>query len=145
MADLKISELPVLQAPDLNTVDAIALADLSASETRQIDTKKFISEGVSRIIDDGIIPGAKLVPDSVTAKEIAPDAVTDSELADNAVDTAAIQNLAVTNSKIAPGVDGAKLIDDTVTASKIPSSSLDSRLVCQRPSTRPSSAKLLYL
>lgn len=125
MADLKISELPVLNGPDLNAVDAVALADLSASETRQIDTKQFLEEGTSRVIDDGIIPGEKLVPDSVTAKEIAPDAITDSELADNAVDTASIQDLAVTNSKIALGVDGAKLINDTVTASKIPSSSLD--------------------
>ena len=125
MADLKISELPVLDGADLDAVDEMALADLSASETRRIDTKKFLENGISRVIADGTIPGAKLVPDSVTSKEIGPDAVTASELADNAVDTAAIQDGAVTDPKVANGINGAKLTDDTVTASKIPASSLD--------------------
>lgn len=125
MADLKISELPVLDGTDLDAVDEMALADLSASETRRIDTKKFLENGISRVIADGTIPGAKLVPDSVTSKEIGPDAVTDSELADNAVDTAAIQDGAVTDPKVAYGINGAKLTNDTVTASKIPASSLD--------------------
>lgn len=125
MADLKISELPVLAGADLDAVDEMALADRSASETRRIDAKKFLEEGVGRVIDDGVIPGAKLTPDSVTSKEIGTDAVSADELADNSVDTAAIQNGAVTNPKVAYGIDGAKLIDDTVTASKIPSASLD--------------------
>ena len=123
--DLKISELPVLDGADLDAVDEMALADLSASETRRIDAKKFLENGISRVIADGTIPGAKLVPDSVTAKEIGPDAVTASELADNAVDTAAIQDGAVTDPKIANGINGAKLTDDTVTASKISAASLD--------------------
>lgn len=123
--DLKISELPVLAGSDLDAVDEMALADRSASETRRIDAKKFLENGISRVIDDGVIPGAKLVPDSVTSKEIGTDAVTADELADNSVDTAAIQDGAVTNPKVAFGIDGAKLIDDTVTASKIPSTSLD--------------------
>ena len=123
--DLKISELPVLDGTDLDAVDEMALADLSASETRRINTKEFLEDGISRVIADGTIPGAKLVPDSVTAKEIGPDAVTDSELADNAVDTAAIQDGAVTDPKVAYGINGAKLTNDTVTASKIPASSLD--------------------
>ena len=125
MADLKISELPVLDGTDLDAVDEMALADLSASETRKINTKEFLEDGISGVIADGTIPGAKLVPDSVTAKEIGPDAVTDSELADNAVDTAAIQDGAVTDPKVAYGINGAKLTNDTVTASKIPASSLD--------------------
>ena len=72
--DLKISELPVLDGADMDAVDEMALADLSASETRRIDAKKFLENGISRVIADGTIPGAKLVPDSVTAKEIGPAA-----------------------------------------------------------------------
>ena len=123
--DLKISELPVLDGADLDAVDEVALADLSASETRRIDAKKFLENGISRVIADGTIPGAKLVPDSVTAREIGPNAVTASELGDNAVDTAAIQDGAATDPKVAYGINGAKLTNDTVAASKIPASSLD--------------------
>ena len=125
MADLKISELPALDGADLDAVDEVALADLSASETRRINTKKFLENGISRVIADGTIPGAKLVPDSVTAREIGPNAVTASELGDNAVDTAAIQDGAATDPKVAYGINGAKLTNDTVAASKIPASSLD--------------------
>ena len=125
MADLKISELPVLDGADLDAVDEMALADLSASETRRINTKKFLENGTSRVIADGTIPGAKLVPDSVTAREIGPGAVTASELASGAVVTVAIQDGAVTDPKIANGINGAKLTDDTVTASKISAASLD--------------------
>lgn len=156
--------MPKLLGVDLEAADDLAVADYSASETRRLTAKDLIQNGV-QLIDDGTIPGAKLVTDSITALQIAPDAVTDSELADDSVDTAAIQdaavindkvaldtltgdrlvdsaitarelgddsvdtaaiiNLAVTNDKIADGVDGGKLIDDTVTASKIPASSLD--------------------
>lgn len=105
-------------------VDLVAVADLSASETKKLTSKELLQNGV-KLIDDGVIPGAKLAPDSVTAKEVAPNAIGASELADGAVDTAAVADLAITNSKIAPGVDGAKLTDDTVTAAKIPAGSLN--------------------
>jgi hypothetical protein len=124
VADLRISELPPLSGADLAATDLVPIADLSASETKKLTGKELIQNGVV-LIDDGTIPGAKLVPDSVTALELAPDSVTASELADGSVDTAAVMDLAITNSKIAPGVDGAKLTNDTVTAAKIPASSLD--------------------
>ena len=124
MADTRISDLPALAGTDLTGTDVLPVADLSASETKKLTAKDLVQNGVG-LIDDGTIPGAKLVADSVTAAQLAPDSVTDSELADNAVDTAAIADAAVTNSKIAAGVDGAKLTDDTVTAAKIPAASLD--------------------
>ena len=110
--------MPVLLPADAEATDDLAVADYSSSETRRLTLKGAIQKGVT-LIDDAQIPGAKLLPDSVTAKEIAPNAVTASELADNAVDTTAIVDLAVTNSKIAAGVDGAKLIADSVTAAQI--------------------------
>ena len=124
MADTRISDLPALAAGDLAGVDVVAIADLSASETKKLSAQDLAQAGIG-LIADGSIPGAKLVSNSVTSLQLAPDAVTDVELADNAVDTAAIADAAVTNSKIASGVDGAKLTDDTVTAAKIPASSLD--------------------
>ena len=124
MADTRISDLPALAGSDLMGIDLVAVADLSASETKKLTAKDLVQNGVG-LIDDNTIPGAKLVSNSVTSLQLAPDAVTDVELADNAVDTAAIADAAVTNSKIASGVDGAKLTDDTVTAAKIPASSLD--------------------
>ena len=124
MADLRISQLPPLSGADLAASDLVAVADLSASETKKLTSKELIQDGIL-LIDDGTIPGGKLVVDSVTGDQLAPNSVTDSELADNAVDTAAIQDSAVTDAKIASGVDGAKLTNDTVTASKIPTASLD--------------------
>jgi len=124
VADLRISELPSLSGTDLAATDLVPVADLSASETKKLTGKELIQNGIA-LIDNGTIPGAKLVSNSVTALQLGPDSVTASELADGSVDTAALIDLAVTNSKIAPGVDGAKLTNDTVTAAKIPSSSLN--------------------
>ena len=124
MADLRVSELPVLVGTDLAATDLLPVADVSASETRKLTAKELIQSGL-HLIDNDILDGAKLVPDSVTAAQIAPNAVTASELADASVDTNALVDLAVTNSKIAAGVDGAKLLDDTVTAAKVPAASLD--------------------
>ncbi len=99
--DLRISELPSLLQEDLDGVDRLAVADLSASETKQIKTVDLVEEVLVRILDDGTIPGSKIVTDSVTALQIAPDAVGTSELANGAVDTAALANAAVTGDKIA--------------------------------------------
>lgn len=125
MADLKISELPVLKGTDLRDIDALPLADKSASETRQINTKAFIESGVSTVIDNGVIPGSKLVTDSVTATQIAPNAITSSELADGAVDAGSLEDGSVTDDKVASGIDGAKLQDDSVTGSKIDGAAVD--------------------
>ena len=125
MADLKITQLPDLLGTDLKEEDKLAVADVSARETRKISPKDFLENGLANVVADGKIPGAKLIPDSVTANEIAPGAITDSELANGSVDTGALQNAAVTNNKLASGIDGAKLTDATVTAAKIPAASFD--------------------
>jgi len=117
--DLRISELPDLLPVDAEGGDDLAVADYSSSETRKLSLKNLVQEGVTRIIDDGVLPGAKLVTDSVTSQHIGPNAVTASELADNAVDTAAVQAAAITNIKLAAGIDGGKLKADSVTAREI--------------------------
>ena len=49
-----------------------------------------------------------------------------SELQDNAVDTAAIQNLAVTNDKLAGNIQGSKLVSDSITATQLAPNSVGS-------------------
>ena len=124
MADLRVSELPPLAGTDLAATDLLPVADVSASETRRLTAKELVQNGVV-LIDNGSLPGGKLAVDSVTAAQIGPNAITASELADASVDTNALMDLAVTNSKLAAGLDGAKLIGNTVTADKVPAASLD--------------------
>ena len=74
---------------------------------------------------DASIPAAKLENDSITSLQIAANAVGASELADLSVNTSSIIDGAVTDVKLSTGIDGAKLSNDTVTAAKIPATSLD--------------------
>lgn len=124
MADLRISELPPLAEGDVAATDVLPISDLSASTTKKLTAKDLVQRGVV-LIDDGVIDGGKLANDSVGVDQIEPNSITASELADEAVDTASIQDGAVTNDKIANGIDGAKLTNDTVTAAKIPAASLN--------------------
>jgi hypothetical protein len=51
VADLRISELPVLSQADTEATDDIAVADNSASETRRLTVKGLVQQGVSNLID----------------------------------------------------------------------------------------------
>jgi hypothetical protein len=85
VADLKISELPALAGTLLAATDPLALADLSASETKKITAKDLIQAGVA-LIDDASIPGSKvslnLAPGSIGTAELEDGAVTAAKLAD---------------------------------------------------------------
>ena len=86
MADLRISQLPVLTGALLQADDPLAVADLSASETKQITAKEFV-QGAVALIDAGSIPGDKvnvtLTAGSVGTTELADKAVTAIKLADS--------------------------------------------------------------
>ena len=108
MPDLEITGLPVLSESSVAATDAAVLADVSASETKQLTVKALIAGGVS-VIDDGDIPAIKV-----------------GTLTTNQVPSIAIQASAVTNDKIetsssaTTGIDGGtKLRDGTVTVSKL--------------------------
>ena len=120
MADKRITELvPITAAGTQADVDVLAIADVSAAETKKITATDVVAAGLGDI-PDGSIPGGKIEPDSITSIELAPDSVTDVELADNAVDTGAIQDGAVTTEKLADGaVTTDKLADGAVTSDKI--------------------------
>ena len=113
MADLQISALPALGEAGIQATDVLALADLSATETKKVTVKDLVAAAVA-LLDSGDIPAAKVA----------------TPFATDAVATATIQNLAVTAGKIANGtitatqianatITGAKLVDDTVTATQI--------------------------
>ena len=85
MPDLRISDLPAIAAASLAATDPLALADLSASETKKVTIKDLIEGGVA-LIDDGSIPGAKvsssIAAGSIGTTELANDAVTAIKLDD---------------------------------------------------------------
>ena len=98
MADYKITALPPLAEGNVGSTDALAVADLSATETKKVTVKDLIAAGVA-LIDDGDIPGAKV-----------------GTLGANQVTSNALQNLAVTTGKIANGaVTAIKIADATIT------------------------------
>ena len=143
MPDTEISRLTELPVALLQDQDALAIVDVSASETKKIQAVNLVQAGVDKLPDGSIstgkidwdggvtdvidgsalvnrsVDGIKLKTNTVTASEIAPNAIGSSELADAAVDTAAIADNAVTNSKIANGISGSKLISDSVGSGQI--------------------------
>ena len=112
MADYKITALPALAEGNVGSTDALAVADLSATETKKVTVKDLIAAGVA-LIDDGDIPGVKV-------GTLGANQVTSNALQNLAVTTGKIANGAVTAIKIADAtITGAKLVDDTVTATQI--------------------------
>ena len=87
MADLRISQLPVLTGALLDPADPLAIADLSSSETKKVTAKDLVESAVA-FIADGSIPSSKLSaitvsPGAIGTTELADGAVTGPKLADN--------------------------------------------------------------
>jgi hypothetical protein len=92
MADLRITELAALSSADLVAADLLAVADVSASETKKITVTDWLGKAVT-LIADATIPGVKILFGS---QEIAGTA-----LEDGAVDTTQLAADAVTAAKLA--------------------------------------------
>ena len=148
MADLQITQLPELSSAQLQATDPIALADVSATETKKITAKNFV-QGAFGLVDAASIPAtalsypltagqivtATLADNSVTAQKIAENtitalqinanAITSSELADSSVDANALQSNSVTTDKILDlNVTANKLALNSVTVNKIANNSI---------------------
>ena len=114
MADTEISNLVELAGSSLADGDPIAIVDASAAQTKKITAKNFLQSGIA-LVDDGSIPAAKVASvDTLDA-----GSVTSTELATDSVTTVKIQDSAVTNAKVASGIDGAKLSNSSVAATKL--------------------------
>jgi hypothetical protein len=79
MADLKITELPVLAGADLAATDPLAVASLAASETKKITAKAFTQKAVT-LIDDASIPVAKVNLSGISGTNITDGTVTATKL-----------------------------------------------------------------
>ncbi len=113
MADLQISALPALGEAGIQATDVLALADLSATETKKVTVKDLVAAAVA-LLDSGDIPAAKV------ATPFAADSVATATIANLAVTAAKIANSTITATQIANAtITGAKLVNDTVTATQI--------------------------
>lgn len=94
MADLRISELLSLASANVAAGDFLAVADVSASESRKVTVTDLLNKGVTLIDDStipsgkisfatGTIPGAALVNGAVGTAQIASGAITGGRLAAN--------------------------------------------------------------
>ena len=110
MADLQITQLPELGLDQLQATDPIAVADVSATETKKITAKNFV-QGAFGLVDNASIPATALSY-PLTAGQIV---------------TATLADNAVTNVKITDAtITGAKLVNDTITATQIAANAITS-------------------
>ena len=110
MADLQITQLPELGSAQLQATDPIALADVSATETKKITAKNFV-QGAFGLVDSASIPATAL------SYPLSVGQIITATLADNAV-----TNVKITDATIT----GAKLANDTITATQIAANAIGS-------------------
>ena len=118
----KIADLAVTAAQIApNAIGSSELADGAVDTAAVQDLAITNAKLAAGITSDKItsLDGAKIQANTLTAAQIAPHAIGASELADGSVDTVAVQDLAITNAKLAAGIDGAKLIDASITNAKL--------------------------
>ena len=146
MADLQITQLPSIASGSVAATDPLALADVSASETKKVTVKDLIARGVA-VIDDATIPAAKLgtlAANQVTSSSITDAAVTNAKLANSSISIGGVSislgatdaspaflltdatgyttaNLSgtITNAQLAGSIEGSKLLDTTITYAKL--------------------------
>ncbi len=110
MADLQITQLTELGSAQLQATDPIAVADVSATETKKITAKNLV-QGAFGLVDNASIPATALSY-PLTAGQIV---------------TATLADNAVTNVKITDAtITGAKLVNDTITATQIAANAITS-------------------
>ena len=110
MADLQITQLPELSSANLQATDPIAVADISATETKKITAKNFV-QGAFGLVDAASIPATAL------SYPLSVGQIVTATLADNAV-----TNVKITDATIT----GAKLANDTITATQIAANAITS-------------------
>jgi len=89
MADLRISELAALAGGDLAAGDLLAIADVSASETKKITVTDLVGNATT-LIADATIPGAKILfsAGTIAGSAIATGGIGTTQLGDDAVTAA---------------------------------------------------------
>jgi len=123
MADLQITQLPELGSAQLQATDPIAVADVSATETKKITAKNLV-QGAFGLVDSASIPATALsyplsVGQIVTAT-LADNAVTNVKITDATITGAKLANDTITATQIAANaINSSEIADDAVTQAKI--------------------------
>ena len=124
MADKRITELAPLDAAGAQgAVDVLAVADVSAAETKKITLGAAVAAGLAGGVPDGSIDGSKIADRSIPGVKLELEAVTADELAANSVHTDSIVDKAVSTEKLA---------DLAVTRGKIALSAVSTDQISQR-------------
>ena len=133
MADLQITQLPTIASGSVAATDPLALADVSASETKKVTVKDLVARGVA-VIDAATIPAtalsypltagqivtATLADNAVTAAKIANTTITASQIANDTITATQIAANAIGSSELADAsVDTAAIVDLNVTTGKL--------------------------
>ena len=133
MADLQITQLPAIASGSVAATDPLALADVSASETKKVTVKDLVARGVA-VIDAATIPAtalsypltagqivtATLADNAVTAAKIANTTITASQIANDTITATQIAANAIGSSELADAsVDTAAIVDLNVTTGKL--------------------------
>jgi len=123
MADLQITQLPELGSAQLQAADPIAVADVSATETKKITAKNFV-QGAFGLVDNASIPATALsyplTAGQIVTATLADNAVTTAKITDASVTTAKLNDNSVTTAKIsASQVTTVKIADSAITSAKI--------------------------
>ena len=123
MADLQITQLPELGSAQLQATDPIAVADVSATETKKITAKNFV-QGAFGLVDNASIPATALTypltAGQIIAATLASNAVTTAKIADENVTSAKLAIGAVTVGKLDQNsVRTVDIIDENVTSAKL--------------------------
>ena len=83
MADLKITGLDPLAEGSIQSTDVLAIADISATETKKVTVKDLVA-AAAQFLDAGDIPAAK-VGSGISAGSLADGSVTNVKLANDSV------------------------------------------------------------
>jgi len=133
VADLQITQLPAIASGSVAATDPLALADVSASETKKVTVKDLVARGVA-VIDAATIPAtalsypltagqivtATLADNAVTAAKIANTTITASQIANDTITATQIAANAIGSSELADNsVDTAAIVDANVTTAKL--------------------------
>jgi hypothetical protein len=125
VADKRITELnPILAADTEADVDVLALADVSAAETKKIKVVDVVAAAAGTL-PDGTIHGDTIIDGSISGSKLQENSVTSRELAPNSVDTIHVIDGAITNDKLAGDISGDKLLDGSVGSDQLAANSVD--------------------
>ena len=147
MPDLEISQLDYLAGSGIQADDVLALADLSASQTKKVKAKELVAQGLALADSNSIPPTALQYPLSasqIVTATIADSAVTNNKLQNSSISLGGLSlalgsvdatpaldltdatnyptsslSGTITNAQLAGSIEGSKLSNTTISYAKL--------------------------